>query len=149
MEVILLEKITNLGNLGDKVTIKPGYGRNYLLPQGKAVPATPENLADFEQRRAELEQKAAEALQQAQARAERLKELTIELAARASEEGKLYGSVGVQEIATAISDAGCPVEKREVLLATGPIHEVGEYVVQVQVHTDVVVDISVNVSAAK
>jgi large subunit ribosomal protein L9 len=149
MEVILLEKITNLGNLGDKVTIKPGYGRNYLFPQNKAIPATEENLAIFEQRRAELEQKAVQTLQQAQERAKQLEVLTIELAARASEEGKLYGSIGVLEIAKAINEAGSPVEKREILLATGPIHETGAYVVQVQVHTDVVVDVPVSVNAAK
>ncbi|NKB47087.1 MAG: 50S ribosomal protein L9 [Legionellales bacterium] len=150
MEVILLEKVANLGQLGDTVTIKSGYGRNYLIPKNKAIPATDENLRVFEQRRAELEQKAAQALQQAQARAERLNALAaIRIAAMASDEGKLYGSVGVQEITNAITEAGCPVEKREVLLSNGPIHEVGECLIQVRVHTDVIAEVTLVVSAAK
>lgn len=148
MEVILLEKVVNVGNLGDKVTVKPGYGRNFLIPQGKAVMATAENLKQFEERRAELEKAATEALQQAQARAEKLAELgEITIAANVGEEGKLFGSVGPADIADAVTAAGVEVEKAEVKMPEGPIRQTGEYEIELQLHTDVEQTIKVNVVA--
>lgn len=149
MEVILLERITNLGNLGDKVNVKPGYGRNFLVPEGKAVFATDSNVVAFEARRAELEKKAAEKLAQAQARADQLNTVTIHIEANASEEGKLFGSVGVNEISHSLTEAGHEVEKKEISLPEGPIHQIGEYNVAVQVHSDVVAEVKVQVTAAK
>ncbi len=137
MEVILLEKIANLGDLGDKVTIKSGYGRNYLVPQGKAVPATPEKIAEFEKRRAELEQKAAEKLAIAEKRAADISKLDVVIAQKAGEEGKLFGSVGTQNIADAITEAGSKVEKHEVRLPEGVIRHTGEYEITIHLHTDV------------
>ncbi len=137
MEVILLEKVENLGDLGDKVTVRPGYARNYLLPTGKAKYATPENIAEFEARRAELEKAAAEALANAEARRDRLAEMEVTIPAHAGNEGKLFGSVGAAEIAEAISAAGVPVEKREIRLPEGPLRQVGEYEIGVHLHTDV------------
>jgi len=146
MEVILLEKVTNLGNLGDKVTVKPGYGRNLLIPQGKAVMATKENLEQFEERRAELEKAAADALQQAQARAEKLAELAqVSIGANVGEEGKLFGSIGPADIAEAITAAGVEVEKADVKMPEGPIRQTGEYEIALQLHTDVEQSIKVNV----
>lgn len=148
MEVILLEKVINVGNLGDKVTVKPGYGRNFLIPQGKAVMATAENLKQFEERRAELEKAAAEALQQAQARAEKLAELgEVTIAANVGEEGKLFGSVGPADVADAVTAAGVEVEKAEVKMPEGPIRQTGEYELGLQLHTDVEQSIKVNVVA--
>ena len=137
MEVILLEKVSNLGPMGARVKVRPGYGRNYLLPKGKAAPATPENIAAFEARRVELEQAATEALAGAEARRERLAELQITIAARAGEEGKLFGSVGTTDIAEAISAAGIPVERHEVRLPNGVYRQTGEYDVQLHLHSDV------------
>ncbi len=137
MEIILLEKIQNLGGIGDKVKVRPGYGRNYLIPQGKAVIASPENVAKFEQRRAELERKAAEAQAAAQARAEKLAELSVELVSKAGEEGKLYGSIGTRDIAEAVTAAGVELDKTEVRLPEGPIRQAGEYEIAVQLHADV------------
>ena len=138
MEVILLEKVANLGDLGDKVEVKPGYGRNYLVPQKKAVPATPENIRIFEERRAELEKKAAEARAAAEERAEKLESLgEITIASQAGEEGKLFGSVGVADIAEAITAAGVEVAKREVSMPEGPIRHTGEYEIDIHLHTDV------------
>ncbi len=137
MEVILLEKISNLGDLGDKVTIKSGYGRNYLVPQGKAVPATPEKLAEFEKRRAELEKIAAEKLAIAEKRATDISKLDVVIAQKAGEEGKLFGSVGTQNIADAITEAGSKVEKHEVRLPEGVIRHTGEYEITIHLHTDV------------
>lgn len=147
MEVILLEKIANLGNLGDRVTIKPGYGRNYLVPQGKAVLATPERLAEFEQRRAELEKAAAEKLAAAQARADAISKLEIVITQKAGDEGKLFGSVGTQNIADAITQAGAKVEKHEVRLPEGVIRHIGEYDIDINLHTDVVVTLPIKVVA--
>ncbi len=147
MDVILLEKVANLGNLGDKVSVKPGYARNYLVPQGKAKPATPENLKEFEARRAELEKIAAEALAAAQARAEKLATLNLEIAHQAGEEGKLFGSVTGAEIAKCITDGGVEVAKSEVRLPNGPLRELGEHEVAVQLHTDVTTNVNVNVVA--
>lgn len=146
MEVILLEKVRNLGSLGDKVKVRPGYGRNYLLPQGKAVSATTENVAAFEARRAELEKAAAEALSEAQAVSEKLQQLgKVSLQARTGEGGKLFGSIGPADVAEAITAAGVPVEKRMVTMPEGPIRVTGEYTVTVQIHTDVETEIQVEV----
>ncbi|WP_031435478.1 50S ribosomal protein L9 [Methylomarinum vadi] len=147
MEVILLEKIANLGNLGDKVTIKAGYGRNYLIPQGKAVAATEEKIKEFETRRAELEKAAAEKLAAAQARAEAIGKLKVIIKQKAGEEGKLFGSIGTQNIAEAITEAGAKVEKHEVRLPQGAIRQVGEYEIDINLHSDVDVTVPVTVEA--
>lgn len=137
MEVILLEKVENLGNLGDQVKVRPGYGRNYLIPTGRATLATPENIAKFEARRAELEKMAAEALAAAQARRQALEGLTVTIKANAGEEGRLFGSVGTTDIAQALADAGVKVERHEVRLPAGPFRQIGEYEVAIHLHTDV------------
>jgi large subunit ribosomal protein L9 len=138
MEVILLEKIVKLGELGDKVIVKPGYGRNFLIPQGKAVPATAQNVAEFEARRAELEGVASEAVAVAEVRAGRMAELgQIVITVVAGEEGKLFGSVGTRDIADAVTSAGVEMTKAEVRLPEGALREVGEYEVAVHLHTDV------------
>lgn len=145
MEVILLEKIANLGDLGDKVSIKSGYGRNYLVPQGKAVPATADKIAEFEQRRAELEKIAAEKLSAAEKRAVEISKLDVVIAQKAGEEGKLFGSVGTQNIADAITEAGSKVEKHEVRLPEGVIRHTGEYEIMIHLHTDVNVALLVKI----
>lgn len=145
MEVILLEKVRNLGNLGEKVVVRPGYGRNFLVPCGKAVAATEANLADFETRRADLEKRAADQLSAAEKRAESLKELSLEIPAKASDEGKLYGSIGTREIANAITSAGVEVSKSEVRMPEGVIRYIGEYDVELQLHSDVISAIKVNI----
>lgn len=147
MEVILLEKIANLGNLGEKVTIKAGYGRNYLVPQGKAVPATAEKIAEFEQRRAELEKAAAEKLSAAQARADAISKLEIVIEQKAGDEGKLFGSVGTQNIADAITEAGAEVKKHEVRMPEGVIRHIGEFEIDINLHSDVVVTLPIKVVA--
>jgi len=148
MDIILLEKIANLGNLGDRVSVRPGYGRNYLVPGKKAVPATKANIEMFEARRAELEKAAAETLGVAQARAEKLEVLPpITIASHASNEGKLFGSVGVMDIADAVIAAGIEIKKSEVSLPEGPIRNVGEYQIDIQLHSDATVAITVNVVA--
>ncbi len=147
MQVILLEKIRNLGSLGEQVKVKPGHGRNYLIPQGKAVRATEENIAKFEARRAELEKAAAGALAAAKSRSEKLANLVIEIKAKASEEGKLFGSVGSRDIVEAINAKGEEVEKSEIELPNGVIRQTGEFEVFVQLHTDVSVGIKVKVVA--
>jgi len=148
MEVILLEKVANLGNLGDKVTVKPGYGRNFLVPAKKAVPANKANIEAFEARRAELEKAAAEVLATAQARAEKLAALgQVVIKMNAGDEGKLFGSVGVADIAAAITEAGEEVVKREVSLPEGPIHMIGEYTLELHLHSDVVQSFTVVVEA--
>jgi large subunit ribosomal protein L9 len=147
MEVILLEKIANLGNLGEKVTTKAGYGRNYLVPQGKAVAATAEKIKEFEARRAELEKIAADKLSVAQARGDALSKLEIIITHKAGDEGKLFGSVGTQTIADAITAAGTKVDKNEVRLPEGVIRHIGEYEIDINVHTDVVVKVPVKVAA--
>ena len=145
MNVILLEKISNLGDLGDEVSVKPGFARNFLLPQGKAVTADEENRTVFEGRRAELEAVANEKLAEANLRAEKLidKELTISV--KSGEEGKLYGSVGTQNIADALSADGVQIERSEIRMPEGVIRVLGEYEIAVQLHTDVFVQIKVNV----
>ena len=147
MEIILLEKVVNLGALGDKVRVKSGYGRNYLMPFGKAVPATKANIADFEARRAELEKLAAEKKEQAEMRGARLAEIKLTITAVAGEEGKLFGSIGTRDIAEAITALGVEVAKSEVRLPYGAIRQVGEYDVDLQVHSDVTVTIKLNVAA--
>lgn len=137
MELILLEKVRNLGNLGDKVSVKPGYGRNYLLPQGKAVRVNAANLEAFEQRRAEYEAKASTQLADAEARKTKLADASVTITAHASPEGKLYGSVGPREIAEALVAAGQDVSKGEVILGEGPLRHTGEFDVVVSLHADI------------
>lgn len=137
MEVILLEKIANLGALGDRVTVKAGYGRNYLIPQAKAVAATAQNVEAFKARRAELEKEAAQILATAQARAAAVSALEITIAANAGEEGKLFGSVGARDIAQAATDAGVELDRSEIRLPDGPVREVGEYAIEVGLHPEV------------
>jgi large subunit ribosomal protein L9 len=137
MELILLEKVRNLGNLGDKVKVKPGYGRNYLLPQGKAVRVNAENLAAFEARRAEYEAKANNLLTDAESRKAKLSDVTVTISANASPEGKLYGSVGPREIADALQASGHDIHKNEVIQGEGPIRHIGEYDVVISLHADV------------
>ena len=143
MEIILVQKVANLGNIGDKVKVKAGYGRNYLLPQGKATLATPENVAKFEARRAEFEKAAKEELASAQARAAKLEGFKLSLTAKAGGEGKLFGSVGNSDIVEALKKAGHTVERAEVRMPNGPIRQAGEHVVQLHLHTDVNVDLPV------
>jgi large subunit ribosomal protein L9 len=147
MEVILLEKIENLGNLGDRVNVKPGFGRNYLLPQGKAAPATAENIAEFEARRAELEKAAAEALALAESRRDSLADMVVTISAKAGEEGKLFGSVGTSDIADAINAAGVEVERNEIRLPEGAFRQTGEYDVDLHLHTDVNVTVKLVIEA--
>lgn len=137
MELILLNKVTNLGNLGDKVRVKPGYGRNYLVPQGLAAAATEANLAEFEKRRADYEAKANTILADAEARKAKLENASVTIRANASTEGKLYGSVGPRDIAEAFTAAGFPLEKSEVLLGEGPLRRTGEFEIHVSLHADV------------
>jgi len=137
MDLILLQKVTNLGNLGDKVKVKPGYGRNFLVPQGKAVPATAANVAEFEAKRAEYEAKAKASLDGAEGRKAKLEGTSVTIAANASTEGKLYGSVGPRDIAEAFTAAGFPLSKSEVILGEGPLRRTGEFDVHVSLHADV------------
>ena len=147
MQVILLEKVGRLGNLGDQVNVKPGYGRNFLIPFGKAVAATKDNVAQFEQRRAELEAAAAGRRASAEERAAKLAELVVTIAANAGDEGKLFGSIGTRDIADAITAAGVAVEKSEVRLPNGVIRETGEFQLDVQLHSDVTQAITLRVVA--
>lgn len=137
MQIILLEKIANLGELGDQVNVKPGYARNFLIPKGKAVPATKANIEHFEARRAELEASAADALATAQARKERIEEIELSVAVRAGEEGKLFGSLGNRDIAELSTQAGVELAKAEVRLPSGPIRAVGEFDVTIHLHPEV------------
>jgi large subunit ribosomal protein L9 len=138
MQIILLDKIANLGGLGDKVTVKSGYARNFLFPQGKAVPATKVNVEKFEARRAELEAKIAEQHAAAQARADKITALgEVTIASPAGDEGKLFGSVGTRDIAAAITAAGVEVTKSEVKLPVGTLRDVGEFEIDLQIHSDV------------
>lgn len=147
MEVILLEKVRNLGNLGDQVKVRPGYARNYLIPKGKAVPATEEAKQAVEARRAELEKASAEALAAAQARAQALEGATLQIVVKAGEEGKLFGSVGPSEVVEAAREAGFELAKAEVILPEGPIKVVGDYPVALALHPEVEVRITVSVVA--
>jgi large subunit ribosomal protein L9 len=143
VEVILLEKIENLGNIGSRVKVKPGYGRNYLLPQGKATLATPENITRFESMRTELERKATDGLTAAQARSQQLVGVRLNLSAKAGSEGKLFGSIGTIDIAEACTRAGVPVDRSEVRLPDGPIRVLGEHHVELHLHSDVNVPLTV------
>ncbi|PCJ91419.1 MAG: 50S ribosomal protein L9 [Porticoccaceae bacterium] len=138
MDIILLEKVGKLGSIGDKVNVKAGYGRNYLIPSGKAVFATADNMASFEARRAELEAAADTQLAEATARAAQLEALgTITIAANAGDEGKLFGSIGTRDIADAVTAAGVEIAKSEVKLPEGALREIGEFDIDIQVHADV------------
>lgn len=149
MKLILLQKVTNLGGLGDLVDVKPGYGRNFLVPTGKAVPATSTNVAEFEAKRAEYEAKAQSIHADAEARKAKLEGKSVTIAANASTEGKLYGSVGPRDIAEAFTKAGLPLEKSEVILGEGAFRNVGEYEVTVHLHADVETTVKVVVEAEK
>jgi large subunit ribosomal protein L9 len=147
MNVILLEKVGKLGTIGDQVSVKAGYGRNFLLPQGKAIAATAANIAEFEARRVELEAAAAEKKAAAEVRAAQLAELAITITATAGDEGKLFGSLGSRDLAAAITEAGVEVSKAEIKLPEGTLRELGEYEVDVQVHSDVTQAVKVSVVA--
>ncbi len=145
MNVILLENVENLGSIGDLVKVKPGYGRNYLLPQGKAALATPENMKEIEARRAELEKVAAEELAAAKTRAGTIEGMELVIPANAGPEGKLFGSVGPIDIADAFTKVQVEVERSEIRMPEGPIHELGEFTVGVHLHPEVDVEIKVRV----
>jgi len=147
MDVILLEKVENLGNIGDRVKVRSGYGRNFLLPRGKATLATPTNVAVFEARRAEFEKKEAEELAAARQRAASAGKLTLRLSAKAGTEGKLFGSLGTADIAEACTAAGVPVKRSEVRLPDGPIRTVGDHSIELHLHSDVNAVISITVIA--
>ncbi|QRN03956.1 50S ribosomal protein L9 [Legionella sp. MW5194] len=149
MQVILLENVRNLGKLGDKVNVANGFGRNFLIPQSKAVFATAENVKLFEQRRAELEKKAQQAQAVAEQRAAKLNDITLVISAMASDEGKLYGSVGVNEIRDALVARSIEVSRREIVMPEGPIHSVGDFTVEVHVHSDVIATLQIQVVASK
>ena len=147
MDVILLTKVANLGNIGDRVKVKSGYGRNFLLPKGKATLATPDNVKKFEARRAELEKLAREQLQDAEKRAAAFKDFKLEITAKAGTEGKLFGSIGTADIAEATTRAGHKLARAEVRLPTGPLRTVGEHVVAVHLHTDIDIQLPVVITA--
>ena len=145
MQVILLENVENLGGIGDLVQVKPGYGRNFLLPQGKAALATPENIKEIEARRAELEKAAAEELAKAQARAKGIDGVEVVVKANAGSEGKLFGSVGPIDIAEALAGVQVQVERSEIRMPEGPIQEVGDFAIGVHLHAEVNAEITVKV----
>lgn len=145
MDVILLQRIKNLGKLGDKVSVKAGYGRNYLIPQGKAVSATEANTSAFEARRAELEKQEAEVLSSAQSRADKLNEVNVVITAKAGDEGKLFGSIGTRDIADALTASGIEVDRAEVRLPNGALRHTGEFNVAVQLHHDVTAEVLVTI----
>ncbi len=147
MDVILLQRIKNLGQLGDKVSVKPGYGRNFLIPQGKAVAATEANTAAFEARRAELERGEAAQLTSAQERAAQLAEVNVVITAKAGDEGKLFGSVGTRDIADALTASGLEIDRSEVRLPNGALRHTGEFNVAVQLHHDVMAEVLVTIIA--
>lgn len=144
MEIILLEKAENLGKLGDVVKVKPGYARNYLVPKGKAVPATPANVAVFEAKRAELEKQQAEALADARARAEKIDGSSVTIPVKAGDEGRLFGSIGTRDIAEAAAASGIDIAREEIRLPMGSIRQVGEQEITVHLHSDVEATITVN-----
>jgi large subunit ribosomal protein L9 len=143
MEIILLQKVQNLGNIGDRVKVKSGYGRNFLLPKGRATLATAENIAKFESRRAELEKTARQELEAAQARAKAFEGFTLTVTAKAGGEGKLFGSIGTTDVAEGVKKSGRQIERSEVRMPTGPIRLAGEHIVQLHLHSDVTVDLPV------
>ena len=145
MEVILLSKVENLGALGDKVSVRSGYARNYLIPQGKAKFATPENIAEFEARRAELEAEAASVLATAEERKSKLDGITVTIPANESSEGKLFGSVGNIDVLEALTTMGHQVEKREIRMPDGAFRNIGDYQIELHLHTDVNATITINI----
>jgi len=147
MEVILLQKIANLGNIGDRVKVRSGFGRNFLLPQGKATLATPENVARFEARRAELERLAREHLSSAEERAAAMQDFKLTVHAKAGTEGKLFGSIGTSDIAEACNQAGFKIERSEVRLPSGPLRMLGEHAVNLHLHADIDVPLHVTIVA--
>lgn len=147
MDVILLEKVANLGNLGDRVDVRSGYARNFLLPKGKATLATVANVARFEARRSELEKAANDQLSGAKARAAKFEGFKLTLTAKAGSEGKLFGSIGTTDIAEAATKAGQPLERAEVRLPNGPLRSVGEHTVSVHLHTDIDVELPIIITA--
>ncbi|GGY47444.1 50S ribosomal protein L9 [Bacterioplanes sanyensis] len=147
MQIILLEKIAKLGELGEQVTVKPGYARNFLFPQGKAVPATKTNVAEFEARRADLEKAAAEKLAAAESRKEKIEEIELSVAVKAGDEGKLFGSLGNRDIAELASEAGVELAKAEVRMPQGPIRNVGEYDIAIHLHAEVEATLKLHVVA--
>jgi len=147
MEVILLQKVANLGNIGDRVKVKPGFGRNYLLPQGKAALATAANVAKFEERRTDLEKRAADDLASARTRAARLEGHALSITAKVGGEGKLFGSIGTADIAEATTKAGHKLARAEVRLPTGPLRTVGEHTITLHLHTDIDVQLPVVITA--
>jgi large subunit ribosomal protein L9 len=149
MEVILLQKVKGLGALGEKVKVRNGFGRNFLVPYGKAVPATTNNIAEFEKRRAEYQAQADKILSAAQARLSQLENAAVTIKANASTEGKLFGSVGPRDVAEAFTAAGYPLEKSEVLMGEGPLRRVGEFDIAVSLHAEVQTTVKVNVVPEK
>jgi large subunit ribosomal protein L9 len=147
MQVILLQKVANLGNIGDRVKVKPGYGRNFLLPSGRATLATPDNVAKFEARRAELEKLARDQLSSAEERAAALKDFKLTITAKAGTEGKLFGSVGTVDIAEAVAKEGFKLQRSEVRMPNGPLRMVGEHQVELHLHADVDVPLTVTIVA--
>jgi large subunit ribosomal protein L9 len=147
MDVILLQKVANLGNIGDRVKVRSGYGRNFLLPKGKATLATPDHVARFEARRSELERVAREELSSAEERAAAMKDLKVTVPAKAGTEGKLFGSIGTSDIAEHVSRLGFKLERSEVRLPNGPLRSVGEHALSLHLHTDIDVPITVTVVA--
>lgn len=147
MDIILLQKVANLGNIGDRVKVKSGYGRNFLLPKGRATLATPTNIARFEAIRAELERKANEELAAAQQRAESLRDVKVTITSKAGAEGKLFGSVGTTDIAEAVTRMGLTLTRSEVRLPTGPLRNIGEHHVALHLHADIDVSLIVNIIA--
>lgn len=148
MDVILLDKVQGLGQLGDTASVKPGYARNFLIPQGKAVRASKANIEQFEAERAELERKQAERLSAAQKRADQFAGVALEVQVKAGDEGKLFGSVGPSDIVEAAAAKGIEIERSEVRMADGPLRQTGEYEIEVRVHTDVATTVRVDVVAA-
>ena len=145
MQVILLQRVVNLGNLGETVDVKAGYGRNYLIPQGKALPANEANIAKFEARRAELEAVEAKELAEAKSRADALSDVNVIMRAKVGDEGKLFGSIGARDIADALTKSGLPVDRSEVKMPEGSFRQVGEYKVVIQLHHDITADILVTI----
>ena len=145
MHVILLDRVKNLGNLGDVVDVKAGYGRNFLIPEKKAVFATPENRAEFEKRRAEFEKKAQQELAKAEQRAAQLNDVTLVIEVQSTDEGKLYGSIGVTEVSDALAARSIEVNKREVMMPEGPLQALGQYTLDLQLHSEVTANLQVEV----
>ena len=147
MDIILLQKVANLGNIGDRVKVKSGFGRNFLLPEGKATLATPDNIARFEARRTELERMAREHLSSAEERAVAMKDFKLTITAKAGTEGKLFGSIGTSDIAEACSKAGFKVQRSEVRLPNGPLRTLGEHSIALHLHADIDVPLAVSIVA--